>query len=249
MIKPWKQVALWSYGSSSLKMRHLLALCTLTFLVWERVVMVQWWETGRPLYCLLMFLEEAGTVHFTQGLHIWKWWLLGCNNSQGTIPSCKSLFPIWGSPENKTKQKNQTRPMNSSHFFPCILSITFLENHDSPFPSSQLPSKPEELLHRPRRTRWRVCHRSRLARRCQDGAGEFHCPVSSTESPPSCEGRNLCTRSWVTPGCRMPSSGKQWGGENRRKLLIQKILSSNEIPGWIYRDIRAAVSGGEKRIR
>lgn len=136
MIKPWKQVALWSYGSSSLKMRHLLALCTLTFLVWERVVMVQWWETGRPLYCLLMFLEEAGTVHFTQGLHIWKWWLLGCNNSQGTIPSCKSLFPIWGSPENKTKKPNQ-----AYEFLPFFSLYPFHHFFRKPwFPLPKLPA-------------------------------------------------------------------------------------------------------------
>lgn len=227
-------------------MRHLLALCTLIFLVWERVVMLQWWEIGRLLYWFLMFLEEAGTVHFTQGLHIWKWWLLGYNNSQGTIPSEVSANSYF---QYEAHQKKKTGLWIPPIFFFVSFPSLFLENYDSPLPKFPAPIQTrQQLLHRPRRTRWRVCHRSRLARRCQDGAGEFHCPVSSRESPPSCEGRNPCTRSWATPGCRMPSSGKQWGGENRRKLLIQKILSSNEIPGWVYRDIRAAISGGEKRI-
>lgn len=222
-------------------MQHLLVLCTLIFLVWERVVMLQWWEIRRLLYCLLMFLEEAGTVHFTQGLPTWKWWLVGYNNPQGTIPPEVNANPYFQY-EAHQKKKNKT-PKQPYEFFP------FLENYNSLFPEFPTPVQTrQQLLHRPRRTRWRVCHRSRLARRCQDGAGEFHCPASSRESPPSCEGRNLCTRSWATPGCRMPSWGKQWGGENRRKLLIQKILSSNEIPGWVYRDIRAAISRGDKRM-
>lgn len=110
--------------------------------------------------------------------------------------------------------------MNSFPLFFSPFPSLFLENYTPPSLSSWLPPKPDNSFSTGlKHTHWQVCHKSRLARRCQDEAGEFHCPVGSRESPPSCEGSNLCTRSLVTRGYRMPSWGKLWEGEEQKEAF------------------------------
>lgn len=133
-------------------------------------------------------------------------------------------------------QLEKQSPMNS---FPQF----FLENYTPTSLSSQL--LPKLGL---KRTRWQVCHRSRLAGRCRDGAGVFRCPGGSRESPPGCEGSNRCTRSSVTRDCRMPFWGKLWEGEEQKEAfdaVDPSLKWSSGMKLWGHQD--SYKQRGEKR--
>lgn len=151
---------------------------------------------------------------------------------------CSSLFPI-GAPIG-----NHPSPMNSSPFCNPFLSLCS-ENYISlPFGLLPQPASPEAwnvLIDKlVTNLAWQENVRMEPERFVVQQVAES--PLQVAKAVISAQGHQ-----WLGAiGCHLEGSyGK---GKSRRKLLSQEILSSNEVPGWIYRDIRTTVNRGEKKM-